>query len=303
MGNRLSSTAVVESERVGEALLLLDIATDFRRNGWADKARRFARRALAIVERESGTDHPDVVRVLLCLAGAREDLADYARAEAEYLRADDILGRLDDTSSLEVQRLRIQTTRGLANVARAMGRDNQAETMLERALSMAERTFGGEQTDVAGVLNDLGVHYRRTGRYDKASRAHRRALAITEKALGPEHPQAAAILHDLGILEHARGQFSAGEPFARRAVSIRERTLGPDHPQVAADFMAVAALLEGQGRFDEAESTYQRALTMLEHWFGPDHREVSAAATHLLRISDRVGIEHSKHATGAVRCA
>src|SRR5258706_3870838 len=74
-----------------EALRLLDIAVNFRTDGWPDKAKRFARRALTVFERESRTHHPDSIRARLCLAGVREDLADYARAEADYRCANDIL--------------------------------------------------------------------------------------------------------------------------------------------------------------------------------------------------------------------
>jgi tetratricopeptide (TPR) repeat protein len=299
------SDSTHRTDRTSEALRLLGMATDFCENGWPDKARRFARRALAILERESGTEHPEVVRVLLCLARAREDGGDHARAEEEYRRANEILGRIgDDSNNLEAQRLRIQTTRGLAKVTRALGRDSEAETMLKDALAMAEGTFGWKHPDVAGVLNDLGAHYRHTRDSEKALRVYRRALAITEETLGPEHPQAAAILHDLAVLEHARGQFAAGEPFARRAVSIREKTLGADHPQVAADVVAMAALLEGQGKYDEAEPLYRRALMAYGHWFGPDHHEVAATANHLARVFDRaIDQRLMKRAGGDERCA
>jgi hypothetical protein len=50
------------------------------------------------------TYHRDIVPVLLCLAGAREDLADYARAGADYRRADDILQQTNDPHDLEAQR-------------------------------------------------------------------------------------------------------------------------------------------------------------------------------------------------------
>jgi tetratricopeptide (TPR) repeat protein len=293
------------AERTPEALRFLDMAVDFRDDGWPEKARRFARRALVIFERESGPDHLNVVRALLCAAEACEDLTDYARAEAEYRRADDILGRLaNDTKNLEVERLRIQTTRGLASVTRTLGRDGEAEAMLKQALATTERTLGWKHADVAGVLSDLGVHYTHTRRYEEASRMYHWALAITETALGPEHHQAAAILYDLGVLEHARGQFAAGEQFARRAVAIREKTLGPDHPQVAADIVAIAALLEGQGKYDEAESMYRRALMMFGRWFGPDHHDVAATAKHLARVFDRaIDQRLTKRAAGDVRCA
>jgi tetratricopeptide (TPR) repeat protein len=271
-------------ERTWEALRLLEIAAGFRENGWPDKARRFAKRALAIFEHESGADL-DFVRALLCLAGARSDLADYARAEQEYGRATDILDRLpDDPNNLEAQRLRLQTTRGLAYVTRALGREAQAEAMLKHTLALAGRTFGWKQAEVASVLNDLGVHYRHTGKYEKASRVHRLALGIVEEAFGPEDARTAPILHDLAILALARGQFAAGEPIARRAVSIREKTLGADHPQVAAGVVSIAALLEGQGRYEESELMYRRAIAMFGHWFGPDHPEVAITVNHLLRV-------------------
>ena len=292
--------------RIEEARRLLDIATNFRESGWPVKAKRFAQRALAIVERECGAYHLDIVPVLLCLAGAREDLADYARAGADYRRADDILQLAHDAHDLEAQRLRIQTIRGLASITRALGRHLQAEAMLKEALALAEQTFGskhgdvatagrsaGARGDVAGALNDLAVHYRHTGSYDKAAYFHHRALAIAEQALGADDPQTATILHQLGMLEHARGQFAAGERFARRSADIRLKTVGPDHPELAADLAMIAALLDGQGKHEEAESMRRRAAAIVNHWFGsddsvPDRRPatgVPAAEVEKLRIA------------------
>ena len=268
--------------RLEEARRLLDIATNFRESGWPVKAKRFAVRALSLVERECGPYHRDIVPVLLCLAGAREDLADYARAGADYRRADDILQQANDPHDLDAQRLRIRTIRGLASITRALGRHLQAESMLKEAVTLAEQTFGskdgdvatagrssGARGDVADALNDLAVHYRHAGSYDVASNLHHRALAIAEQALG-DNPQTAAILHQLGVLEHARGQYAAGERFARRSADIRLKTVGPDHPQLAADLAMIAALLDGQGRHVEAESMRQRAAAIVNHWFGLD---------------------------------
>jgi tetratricopeptide (TPR) repeat protein len=279
----LLTESIQQGHRMEEARRLLDIATNFRESGWPVKAKRFAVRALSLVERECGAYHRDIVPVLLCLAGAREDLADYARAGADYRRADDILQQTNDPHDLEAQRLRIRTIRGLASITRALGRHMQAESMLKEALALAEQTFGsqdgdvatagrssGARGDVAGALNDLAVHYRHTGSYDKASNLHHRALAIAEQALGVDNPQTAAILHQLGVLEHARGQYAAGERFARRSADIRLKTVGPDHPQLAADLSMIAALLDGQGRHDEAESMRQRAAAIVNHWFGLD---------------------------------
>jgi tetratricopeptide (TPR) repeat protein len=279
-----SNERVRDANRVEEARRLLDISIHFRDNGWPVKAKRFAGRALAIFEQESRANPRDVVRALLCLAGARADLADFARAETDYCRANHILDLTDDPCNREVQRLRVQTFRGLANVMRAQGRDRQAEALLKEALATAERTFGCQHIDVASTLNDLGVHYGHAGAYEKASRLHHQALAIAEKALGPNHAQTATILHQLGVLECARGRFAVGEGFARRSVDIRLKTCGPDHPQVATELGMIAALLEGQGRHEEAESLRRQALVMVERWFGADPRELVRAASQLAGV-------------------
>jgi tetratricopeptide (TPR) repeat protein len=282
--------SVRRTNRIEEARQFLDRSIHSRDNGWTLKAKRFAARALAILERERGAYHEDVVRGLLCLAGVREDLADYTRAEAGYRRANDILNLMDGLCNHAdrrgVQRLRIQALRGLANVLGALGRDRQAETLLKEALAMAERTFGPTDGDVATALNDLGAHARHTGAYEESSRLHHRALAIVEPVPGAESAKTAGILHQLGVLEQARGRCAVGEGFARRSADLRQKAWGPSHPRVAAELALLAALFERQGKREEAASAYGRALLIVERWFGSDYREV-ATTGDLAGIVDR----------------
>jgi hypothetical protein len=128
-------------ERLDEARLLLRMAREFRAGERPDHTRRFARRALAILERVWGSNHPEVVLALLCVAAAREDLADYQRAEGEYRRAHRILDRIaGDFDDFEVLTLRIQTIRGVASVARALGRHSESEAALKYGLTLARQT-------------------------------------------------------------------------------------------------------------------------------------------------------------------
>ena len=64
-------TKGVQGEKlIEDARQLLALSIHSRENGWHLKGKRFATRALAIFERECGAYHPDVVRGLLCRAGA-----------------------------------------------------------------------------------------------------------------------------------------------------------------------------------------------------------------------------------------
>src|SRR5436305_320970 len=84
--------------------------------------------------------------------------------------------------------------------------DCEADPMLKQALTMAERTFGRQSGETAGVLHDVAVFYKYTGRFEKASRLLADALTIAENADGPDHPQVATILHSIAVLDLLRGR-------------------------------------------------------------------------------------------------
>ena len=278
-------TTTRHTSAIEEAAVFQDLADRARERCWPDKARRFATRALAIMEREHGPNHPDVARALLCRAGAREEGADHSRAESDYRRATDILDRCShDAGNLDVQLLRIRAASGLANVMCALGRYREAEVMLKDALTVAEETFGWKHGEAANVLNDMASLYREVGGFEKAFRLDRRALAIAQTTLGPDHPTVAAILQNLGILEQRRDRLASAESFARQSLAIREKTIGQDHPRVASSVAVLAGILQARGKLDEAASLYGRALTIFEHWFGPEHHEVATTLTKLNEI-------------------
>ena len=264
--------------------MLHEISIKAREDRQETKATRFARRALAILERENA-DGREIAEVLISLAAAYLDSGDHSRAEASYRRADGLLQATSEAGGcLETQRLRIDAALGIAGVAHALGRYGEAEAKLTDALRTAEWTFGHQHAAVALVLNELGALHRETRRFDSAYRLHRNALAITSRVLGAAHPQTADILNNLSALEVAASQGRRAEPFARRALAIRERTLGPDHPRVGTAAASLASILDGLGDHDQAEALYRRALTIFERWFGPDHPEVALIANSLASV-------------------
>ena len=283
--------------------MLHEISIKAREDRWETKATRFARKALAILERENA-DGREIADVLISLAAAYLDNGDHSRAEASYRRADGLLQAMSEAGGcLETQRLRTDAARGLAGVAYALGRYGEAEAMLTDALRTAEWTFGHQHAAVALVLNDLGALHRQTRPFDSAYRLHRNALAITSRVLGTAHPQTADILNHLTALEVVVGEGRRAEPFARRALAIREQTLGPDHPRVGTAAASLASILEGLGDYDQADALYRRALTIFERWFGPNHPEVALMVNSLASLvrpkaSTAALLTHTLAATG-----
>ena len=87
------------------------------------------------------------------------------------------------------------------------GRPRQARPLAERALALAETTYGPDHPDVGTAVNNLAWILRELGDAASARPLAERALAIAETAHGPEHPAVGVpldnlvtILHDLGDL-------------------------------------------------------------------------------------------------------
>ena len=76
----------------------------------------------------------------------------------------------------------------LATVYNDTGRYEDAEPLLEEALSIHRRVLGADHPNTAGSLNNLAALYRAQGRYAEAAPLYKEALEIVERVLGAEHP-------------------------------------------------------------------------------------------------------------------
>jgi CHAT domain-containing protein len=140
----------------------------------------------------------------------------------------------------------------------------QAEELLKRALTIAEKTLGPEHPAVAEEVNNLGVLYLLQSKYSQAEPFCKRCLAITEKTHGPNHPQMAASLNNLGAVCFGQGQSSLAEELINRALAIRAESLAPKHPDVAQGLNNLAQLRSAMGRDKEALELRMRANTIIE---------------------------------------
>jgi tetratricopeptide (TPR) repeat protein len=246
------------------------------------RARRLCVRALVLIRGALGQRHPDVVGVLLDLAGTYHDRGESHAALTHCQQAVISLGR---GRGVDRDRLRLAALALLGELLVAHGRYREALTPWRRAVTVARRLGHAE---LGGALNGLGVVHRHLGRLDAAAALYREALAEIRRARPVSALQLASIYHNLGGLEHARERFARGVPLARRAVAARIAALGHDHVDAAADRAALASLLVGCGRLDEAEDHYRQALAVFRKRLGPRHFEVG------FNLGNLAAIEHMR---------
>jgi tetratricopeptide (TPR) repeat protein len=230
------------------------------------QAEALYQRALAIMEKALGPDHPDLADPLSTLAGLYYSQHQYTQAEPLYKRAlaiqESIAGSENPIVAL--------TLESLAEIYKANLQFAQAEPLYKRALTISEKALGPEHPAVAMSLNDLGQLYQFEGQYAQAESLYKRALAIREKALGSADPDVAESLTSLGNLYSAEGQFAEAESSFKSALGIFEHSFGLEDRAVY-DLNELATLYRVEGKRAEAEQLLKRALAMSEKAFGPEH--------------------------------
>ncbi|MCF4130278.1 FxSxx-COOH system tetratricopeptide repeat protein [Methylobacterium sp. SyP6R] len=240
-------------------------------------ARSLLERALAIIERVRGPDHPDTAAILANLASLLRNQGDLAEARSLHERALAITERVRGPDHPN-------TTTSLNNLALLLqdqGDPDGARPLLERALAVRERVRGPAHPDTAASLNNLASLLRDQGDLAGALPLFKRALAVREQMLGPDHPATATSLNNLANLLQDQGDPDGARPLLERALAVRERVLGPDHPDTAASLSNLAILLRDQGDLAGARPLQERALTITERVLGPDHPDTAVIIANL----------------------
>jgi tetratricopeptide (TPR) repeat protein len=251
------------------------------------QAEPLMRRALAINEASSGTDHPIVATCLGTLAELLADTNRLAEAEPLMRRA---LAIAEANFGPDHPDVAI-TLNNLAQLLHTTNRLIEAEPLMRRALRIDEASLEPNHPNVAIRLNNLVQLLQDTDRLAEAEPLMRRALVITNANFGPDHPNTASNMNNLARLLRATNRLTEAEPLMRRALAIDEASFGPDHPDVARDLNNLALLLQDTNRLAEAEALMRRALMIGKANFGPDHPAVAIRLgnlAELLRATNRL---------------
>ena len=115
------------------------------------------------------------------------------------------------------------------------GRYSEASELAERAVQVAEKTFGPDHPNVAQSLNDLAEIYKAQGRYAEAVPICKRIVAVVARLLGPDHLHMATAILNLATLYRAQGHYADAEPLYCQVLSIHSKALEKDHLDIAKD--------------------------------------------------------------------
>ncbi len=193
-------------------------------------------------------------------------------------------GELQDQPEVEAS-IRLIVSQVLDGNARSEEGLRQAE----RALSLAQRSYSGDNIVVADALADIASCQDSLGRGQDALPNYQAALAMLRRLHDAEGPQLASLLGDMGLCLRGLGRSREALAACQEALGIRQRAAKEDGPELAAALNNVALCLGDLGRADEAMSKREEALTMFQRLFKGDHPAVAEALNNLAASLDALG--------------
>ena len=253
----------------------------------ADTARSEAlyRRALAIMDRSLGVDHPTT-------AFTRSRLARVYLRSGQRLQAESLLRPALETieKTLGPEHLLFVRCLGTMSALRHDAGDlEQAEQMVQRQLTILEQIGYTDSMLYAGVLNNLGELYIRARDYGRAELLLRRSAAAYEQVSGSDPYALSYPLTNLGIIARERKDFATAEAHYRRALAIREQRVGSEHPDLLIILNNLASILSATGDYARSLETHFHALRLGERGLGPYHQNTLLSVGNIARVYAAAG--------------
>jgi CHAT domain-containing protein len=211
--------------------------------------------------RRDGTEHVEIVASVTGTYTVMVSPAPGAVNPGNYVI------RLGDARAASESERRLQQSRILRTLGQHLERNghfNEARTLLEQSLSVAEAAPGIDDTYLAMLRFDLAGNALETQDNARSRSLYERALTTFESTWGSTHPYAAMTRSRLALLDERTGQRLKAEAAIREVLPLLERSLGPSHPWYLLSLVTLANLRQSAGDLREAEQLERDALAVVE---------------------------------------
>ena len=267
-------------------ILFNNIAGVLREQGAYEKAMKYYRKALTILERVYGTGHPSTasmynnMSVVYYNQGVYEEAMEYAR-KALFINE-----RVYGTDHLDTSK----TYDNMARVFEAQGEYKKALEYYEKALAIRERVLGTGHQDTAVTYNNIAGVFQVWGDYKKALEYYGKALDICELVYGTDHSYTAKTYNNIAGVFRAQGEYNNALEYYEKALAINERVYGISHPDTANTYNNIAGVLQVQGAYDKALEYYGKALAISEQVLGTGHPSTATTYNNIAGVYEAQGV-------------
>jgi tetratricopeptide (TPR) repeat protein/tRNA A-37 threonylcarbamoyl transferase component Bud32 len=236
--------------------------------------------------------YQDIINEMLSMAGAKgTDGGDITVVEVFGNAAE----RFDERFAGDINR-EAAARNVLGTTFLALGRFDEAEIHLRRAMEILQLAVGIEDPAYAGCLSNLGALERRRGNHGEAIDLFKQALEIYRARYGDRHMYVADNLNNLGATYSARyrdaeqnekgsGDQSDLEDAERLYEQASEIYLAEGGGEWVAQIKNNhGGMLAQVGEYERAERYLREALDTRRRMYGRSHRKVASSANNLGRL-------------------
>jgi serine/threonine protein kinase/tetratricopeptide (TPR) repeat protein len=172
----------------------------------------------------------------------------------------------------------------IGNTLRALGRYDEAEVNLKRALELRRQALPNLHALVAASLNNLARLKKAQGKLTEAEPLFRESLDINKQILPPTDPDLAASMNNLAAVLFALGRASEAEALLRQTLEHCRASLPAGHPDTATTIVNLSAVLQAQGDLKQAEPLLLEALEMMRAARPAGHPDIAFALNNLATL-------------------
>jgi serine/threonine-protein kinase len=164
----------------------------------------------------------------------------------------------------------------------SLGQYAMADSLLQRALTLQQTTYGPESREAADAQYALGLLYKHQRDFERADRLFAAALPTYRAQLGAQHVVTARTLaHRAASQRHLDGRLVDAEASVREAIAILEPLGQARSDDLLLARSTLALVLRSQGRLDEAESIYRSILVTQRRTLPTGHSDLSTTLNNL----------------------
>ena len=180
-----------------------------------------------------------------------------------------------DAQSLESEpAMEAELLQTLGGIAQNLGRLDQAEGLLDRALELRRGVFGQDHPEVARSLVASGQLASARGKYDLADQQIGAGLKMLRRHRSSDDPEVARALSALGRIHENAGKYPDAIRELEEAVRLQSR-----RPDTLADLSQSLTELANcyfyTAQYQQADALNQRALAIDRRLYGPRHPHVA----------------------------
>jgi len=223
-----------------------------------------------------------------------------ARTVGEFLST--LLARLDDAEAFMYRAVSVSeaagnpmdTAKGLDGVGKVLyyhGKYDEANTALEKSLTIKKRELGDKSLEVATTMHFMADVLQKQSKLNEALKTYQSSCEIRKSLQGQDSSDVAVSLGCMGVLYKKLGDYQAALTHFEQSREIFEMRLGKDNLTVAVALMNIANLFKYLGKYEEAIRTHLESIAIKKRILGStsNHPEVAKSLGNLATVYEKVG--------------